>query len=309
MQDQPQANTAGNDWQSVIKTFGPMAAVAAGIIMARGAKAKEMGDILRKLAPQHFSQANKSPFPHMLDTAPSVAGPTYSVSGRPSAIQDLLSKVSGMPETGPMFEQAGKFLGREPRHMGILNVPEEFLSNPSSAVHEFGHLAGFERARERFPRGNPLDVGNLGMTHLDILGDPKTQASIKGGMTDPRLRSYLEGRLATGLRHNQPEHLALGEYLTELWAKRIMGKAGAPWKSVTETPEWNYSAQAVDRNKSYANRISDAVGRTGALPEPYRGSQQSALARLLQELQATEAAGARTLSGARGPASPAKPSP
>lgn len=261
------------------------AATIPAIVMARGSAGKEIGNLLKKFAPAHFERANKSPFPYLIDTEMAKGGPTFGlVSGTKegSRIQDLMRIMQGGNDPGPGRELVTKHLGRTPDYFGYLNVPTDRVDPLAAAMHEFGHLSGFERARAAYPQASVTNTFKLGSNHLDLLGEPKTQDILKSALQRPENRQYFAGRLATDSGH-QPTYDSLGELLTDVWAQRMIERGGGQHKSVTTSPLWQGTKRRL-ATQGQESPLVDYVAQHGRLYPAHHKEQMDALVRLLQAM-------------------------
>ena len=283
---------------SPLRTYGPalgaLALALPAIIMAKGRAGRELGDILKKFAPEHFKRLNQSEFPFMLTREPSpYEGPMHTIlrqDYRPS-LHDVLNKA---PDRERLFKDAERYLGKRPGWLSHINVPEDY-DPVSSGMHEFGHAVGTERMLAKYPQANPIKAARVGALHYDVLDNPESRKIIQNAMQMPEHRAYFAGRAAT---EPDPSHVypAMGELLNDIWAQRMIKRGGGTWESITKHPTWEPSAREAYRNPTIPGLVAH-VANTGALPEPHYQRQLTALTQLLESLQASR------------PSSPTRPSP
>jgi hypothetical protein len=290
----PAEPTWGDTLKSAMWTYGPIVAAAIpAIMLARGSGGKELGNLLKRFAPKHFAEAQRSPFPYLLDTeataAASKMGPFYSTlrdrPPGPPTVWEQIFDMSGKPRVDPkpLFDYVQGQTGARPTHMGYLSVAPGPKQGDltSSAMHEFGHLSGFNRVQSQYPSGSPQISHMLGAGHLDILHEPRTEAILKSGMQNPDLRDYFARRLSGA---GSPPHGSLGELLTELWAKRMIERGGGRYVPIESAAGTSNRVDPITSNRL------NAVAQTGQLAGDDRTQQMQALGDLLRILQGSQRA-------------------
>lgn len=276
-QGQPQGGSVADQVKALVRVLGPAAAVAAGVILAKGAGGREIGNIIKRLAPSHFEKLNASKIPYLIEEGPTSWQPKNGTS-----FFTLLSKFQRhlSPELLDTFEGIKRHTGEMPSalgHISVYNSPRML----GSSLHEFGHAVGAQRGLEQFPNANLDAIHNAFSGHLDQFANPKVHEMVKRSL---ERSPYLKGYYATRLQ--QGHQIGYGELLNEAWAEQLQRKAGLTPNPITQLPLWAATQPFLpELERVHRPTIQEAVrfGRLPAGDQSHSIMQLNAILRKLRE--------------------------
>lgn len=290
MRDAASQAGSGPDIRGLIQTYGPMAAAAAGILLARGRGGQQVIDMLRRIAPKHAEKLHRSPVPYIVDKTPpggslvSDAHPMQShflgidalKPGQPSRFTYDIDKT-----LGAIAKEAGV---KDPRHLGYLHV-NEGQRELGASLHEFGHAVGFDRGRELLrPEAHAGAIRAIGPTHLDQVRNPKVYDMVRDSLAkSPALEDYYAHYLKSKVGRNEPIYKAWGELVNEAWAQRLQRRAGlTPHDIVDDMRATGWTDELLSGARSKFPHYLMTAKRSGRLPARDEFDAFSALDEMLR---------------------------